>query len=300
MIANSDENDIVIIGHLAKDLIEVDGKTTSAIGGAVYYGALAGNQMNLKIAIITRLKKSDFQILNIFKKKNIDVYPTPTEETSGILNKYTSTNMEFRECFPLGFAGPFTISEIPELDPKFFVIGPIIAGEVELKLFRYLLSKYPHKLCLDIQGFIRTQDQGKLIYKDLKKSIKHEILSNIAVLKLDQIELRVLTSLDEVKEGAEMLKEFGPKEILITHEKGISLLTDNDYFIFPWKNRSSIGRTGRGDTAFISYLGSRIIKNPKESLKFSAALTSLKMESNGAFSLPLNAVNDFIHKEYSD
>ena len=35
---NSDSADIVILGHVAKDIIEIDGKSHDSLGGAVYYG----------------------------------------------------------------------------------------------------------------------------------------------------------------------------------------------------------------------------------------------------------------------
>jgi sugar/nucleoside kinase (ribokinase family) len=300
MSASPFKTDITIIGHLAKDLIEIDGKIKESMGGEVYYGALAGNQMGLKVAIITRLKKSDWKMLEVFNQKNIQVLATPSEETSGIHNIYSSKNMEFRTYIPLGFAGNFHISEIPLLTTKFFVIGPIVAGEVELDLFRYLAAKYPNNLCVDIQGFIRVRSNKKLFYKDLNEQDKKEILQKTKVLKVDQTELEILTKKTEIKQGAKILKTYEPREILITHEKGISVLTDDEYITFPWRNSSSLGRTGRGDTAFISYLGSRITKNPKESLKFSAALTSLKLETPGAFSLPINVVDNLIKKEYSN
>ncbi|MHA2278097.1 MAG: PfkB family carbohydrate kinase, partial [Candidatus Kariarchaeaceae archaeon] len=101
-----------------------------------------------------------------------------------------------------------------------------------------------------------------------------------------------------ISKAAEDLLTFGPKEILITHEEGISLFTNSESFNFSWKNKDSVGRTGRGDTAFISYLGSRITKSPPESLKFAAALTSLKMELPGPFALPLYQVTNLIKKEY--
>ena len=73
---------------------------------------------------------------------------------------------------------------------------------------------------------------------------------------------------------------------------------DSTILIFPWKNNSSIGRTGRGDTAFISYLGTRIFHDARTSLRFSAALTSLKMESQGPFNRSIKDVEDLIEKEY--
>ncbi|GAH44022.1 unnamed protein product [marine sediment metagenome] len=69
MVKEVFESDIAIIGHIAKDIIEIDGVSKSVLGGAVYYGGLAGSQMGLKVAIITRLKAEDFPFLDPFKKK---------------------------------------------------------------------------------------------------------------------------------------------------------------------------------------------------------------------------------------
>jgi len=295
----NESTDIVIIGHIAKDIIEIDGTSYTSLGGAVYYGGITGSHMGLKMTIVTRLKKVDFHFLEIFKKNGINCYAYPSEETSGLRNIYSSKNMEFRDYKPLGFAGLFKKEEIPEFrsPPKFFVIGSIVAGELDLDLLDYIKNKY-NNICLDIQGFIRFRDKKKVFYSPLSLKEKREIISQINVLKLDQTEAKVLTNHQDINKAARDLAEYGPNEILITHENGISIYTSNTTFTFPWKNKSSVGRTGRGDTAFISYLGSRLTKNPEESLKFAAALTSLKLESSGPFTLPLYQVESLIKKEY--
>lgn len=295
---NSESADIVILGHIAKDIIEIDGKSHDSLGGAVYYGGVAGSHMGLKITVITRLNEVDFDILNVFKKNGISYYAYPSEQTSGLKNIYSSKNMEYRDYEPLGFAGIFRKEEIPEINTKFFVIGPIIAGEVDLELLEYVKSKYPRNLCLDIQGFMRFREDGRVFYSTLSQKEKKQTISNINVLKLDQTEAEILTNQKTITSAAKNLIQFGAKEILITHERGISIFTLTKSFFFPWKNTSSMGRTGRGDTAFISYLGSRITKDPEQSLKFAAALTSLKLEAPGPFNLPLYQVESLIKKEY--
>lgn len=295
-----DSVDIVILGHFAKDIIEVDGVSSTSIGGAVYYGGIAGSHMGLKIAIITRLRKEDFEFLSIFKTNGVKYYAFPSEETSGLKNIYSSNNMEFRSYEPLGFAGLFKQEEIISINSKFFVIGPITAGEVDLELLEYLKTRYSENLCLDIQGFIRFRDNKKVFYSPLTLKEKKVIISNINVLKVDQTEAEVLTDQKNIENAAKNLLKLGPKEILITHEDGISIFGNNFSYSFSWKNKSSMGRTGRGDTAFISYLGSRIKKNPEQSLKFAAALTSLKLETPGPFNLPRYQVETLIKKEYSD
>ncbi|MFW9952889.1 MAG: PfkB family carbohydrate kinase [Candidatus Thorarchaeota archaeon] len=293
------KSDIAILGHFAKDIIEIDGKSQNALGGTVYYGGIAGSHMGLKITIITKLKKEDFRYLNIFKKNGINCIAYPSQETSGIKNIYSSKNMETRTYEPLGFAGAFSKEEIPEIITKLFVIGPIIAGELDLDLLDYLSKMFKGRLALDIQGFIRGIKDNKMMYFNLTEKEKLEIISKVDYLKIDETEAKILTNLPDLLLAGRKLKELGPKEILITHKEGIIILADKDSYSLPWRNKNNIGRTGRGDTAFISYLGSRLHKKPIESLLFAAALTSLKMESIGPFSLPLWLVNEFIKKEYN-
>ncbi|MFX1454575.1 MAG: hypothetical protein ACFFDB_04310, partial [Promethearchaeota archaeon] len=218
-----DSVDIVILGHLAKDIIEVDHRSYISLGGAVYYGGIAGSHMGLKITIITKLKEEDFKFLTIFKKNGINYYVYPSTETSGLKNIYSSDNMEFRSYKPLGFAGLFKKEEINKINTKFFVIGSIVAGEVNSKLLKYLKTVYPDNLCLDIQGFIRFRNERKVYYSALTLKEQKEIISGINVLKVDQTEANVLTNEMKISSAASKLLEFGPREVLITHQDGISV-----------------------------------------------------------------------------
>ena len=294
--------DIVILGHIAKDIIEIDGVSRVAIGGSVYYGGIAGSHIGLKIIIITRLKKEDFPILDDFTKYGVKYFAFPSEsnETSGLKNIYNSKNMEFRVCKPLGFAGLFKKEEILDIKTKYFVLGPILAGEIDMNLLDYIYMKYKGIICLDIQGFVRVRDKDKnLIYFcNLSETEKETILSKINILKVDHAEAEALTNTNDINEAAKKLLNYGSEEILITHEKGISVFTSSSNYFYPWKYKYITGRTGRGDTAFISYIGSRITKGPEESLKFATALTSLKLETSGPFILPLYQVESLIKKEF--
>lgn len=298
MTEDTYDSDITILGHIAKDIIEVDGKCRESLGGSVYYGGVAGSHMGLKVSVITSLRKEDFPILEVFKKKGIKCFAYPSKETSGLWNIYSSKNIEYRDYKVLGFAGLFKKENIPSINSKFFVIGPIIAGEIDIKLLQYLSEKYNGKLALDIQGVIRAIENGRIIYKYLTEEEKQLIFSKIDYLKIDQKEANFLTTKKNINDALIDLKSYGLKEILATHEKGISVNVSDEIYFFPWKNKTMVGRTGRGDTAFISYLGSRLTKNPEDSLKFSTALTSLKLESYGPFELTLFEVEAFIRENF--
>jgi sugar/nucleoside kinase (ribokinase family) len=298
MPPSTSEFEIVILGHIAKDIIEIDGKSEIKPGGGVYYGSIACSHMGLKILVITRLKETDKLILNDLKKYGVQFYATYSNETSGLRNIYNSKNLETRICKPLGFAGKFSKGEISEIKTRYFILSPIIAGEIDIELLNYLYQKFPEKICLDIQGFIRVRKNNDIVFQNLPEKEKKQILSQVSILKLDQTEAYAITDKKEIKDAAEELVKFGPKEILITHEKGISVYSNNNSFFYPWKYKTIKGRTGRGDTSFMSYVGSRLHKDINDSLKFAAALTSLKLELPGPFTLPIYEVDRFIKENY--
>ncbi|MHA1241471.1 MAG: hypothetical protein ACTSQU_11900 [Promethearchaeota archaeon] len=225
MVKEVFESDIVIIGHIARDIIEIDGVSKPVLGGAVYYGGLAGSRMGLKVAIITRLKVEDFPILESFEKHNIKYFAYPAKETSGIKNIYSSQNMEYRSYEPLGFAGAFNKEEIPDIKTKIFVIGSIIAGEIDLELLKYLNEKYNGRLGLDIQGFIRGIKDSKMQYFSLTEKEKVEIISKVDYLKVDETEAKVLTNLTSLPKAGKELTNLGPKRNKFNFTRRISLLS---------------------------------------------------------------------------
>jgi sugar/nucleoside kinase (ribokinase family) len=66
-----------------------------------------------------------------------------------------------------------------------------------------------------------------------------------------------------------------------------------------FSNSSVVGRTGRGDTTFAAYLSWRLEHGVEESLKFAAALVSIKMESVGPFKGTLADVMRRIEEKHS-
>lgn len=102
------ETDILMIGHFARDILVVDGRTWISSGGGVYYGRIVLCRLGLCVAVVTRLHPADFFHIEELEREGIQVFATSTPETSGIENIYDSADMERRICKPLGFAGAVT------------------------------------------------------------------------------------------------------------------------------------------------------------------------------------------------
>ncbi len=275
--------DVVLIGHFAKDKIVYQGQTETSSGGAVYYAGMALARLGWRTAIITRLHKDDFPRLDEMKQAGVAVFAAAAPATSGIENTYTTPDMDRRICKPLSFAGPFRIADFPALTARTWIVGPIIAGEVNMAVLKALKKRKGNGvLALDIQGFVRVPVNGDLVYRDWPRQA--EGLALIDALKVDHAEAEHLTGETDIARALPRLAALGPREILLTSAGGVYVYADGQIFHAPFTARIIRGRTGRGDTCFSSYLARRQTAGPAEACRFAAAVTSLKMEKPGPFS----------------
>lgn len=271
--------DIAVIGHFAEDKIIVGGQETVASGGSVYYGALALRRLGLRVAVVTRLAQEDMPRLDELKEAGIHVYAKAAEQTSGIENTYLTADMDRRLTRPLGFAGPFRLADVPRLQARIWLVGPIMAGEIDLPFVRALSTRGP--VALDAQGFVRVRAGDDLVFRDWAE--KAEGLPYVQYLKVDHAEAEVLTGQAGVLEAARVLAGWGPQEIVLTHARGVLVYADGAPYEASFTARSLAGRTGRGDTCFAAYLARRLSAPPDEACQFAAQVTSTKMETPGAF-----------------
>lgn len=288
--------DILMLGHFARDRVIVDGHAEECSGGGVYFGSVALRRMGLRVGIVTRLKADDFPYLDELKQEGVQVFATPATETSGIANYYNSADMERRVCKVLGFAGPIQIADLPDVTARVYAISPLIAGEVDFDLLTALAARGP--VALDVQGFVRVRDGDDLVFKPWVQMA--EGLAKVTYLKVDRAEAELLTGETDLVRAAQRLAEYGPREIVLTQSSGVTVFADGKVYEAPFTPHSLVGRTGRGDTCFSTYLGRRLTAPPEEACRFSAAVTTLKQEKPGPWRGTLEEVETVIanHKDH--
>jgi sugar/nucleoside kinase (ribokinase family) len=269
--------DILMIGHFAKDRLVVGNTSEISSGGGVYYGAVALRRIGVRVAVVTRLHTDDFPRLDELKREGVRVFATATPETSGIENIYDPVDMDRRVCKPLGFAGPFQRKEVPDLSAQVILVVPIIAGEVDLPLLRWLAGRGP--VGLDAQGFTRFREDGRLVYHQWPDVA--EGLALVTYLKVDRVEAELLTDQADLRVAARQLAAYGPREVVVTQSSGVTVYAGGQIYEAPFTPRSLAGRTGRGDTCFAIYVGRRLSAPAGEACRFAAAVTTLKQEQPG-------------------
>jgi sugar/nucleoside kinase (ribokinase family) len=271
--------DVAVIGDFAKDRVVYRGQVEISSGGSVYYGAIALQRIGIRTVVITRLAEQDFQLLDELKREGITVYAQPAPQTSGIENIYTTENMDHRVCHTIGFAGPFRLGEMPRISAHTYLVGPLMAGIVDIPILRDLSTM--GNVALDAQGFVRVRKGNDLVITDWSE--KEMGLAFVKVLKVDDVESEVLTGEKNRFKALKSLATYGPSEIVLTHANGVTVYAGGEFYEAPFVPRKIVGRTGRGDTCLAVYLGTRLNSHPKEACWLAAAATSLKLERAGPF-----------------
>jgi len=272
--------DIAFIGHYTKDTIVYPHLTRLVDGGAFNYGANVAARMGLRVAVVTRLAREDWHVVEALERLGVTAFATPTPASTCLRLIYPTANLDERTIELTSSAGPFTPSEVASVQAKAFAIGASVRGEVPGEIVEALAAK-GGMLALDVQGFLRVVRRGVLT--DDGWPGKEEILRRVTVLKTDAAEARLITGESDRYAAAQRLAAYGSREVLVTHAGGVLVYHDGVFDEAPFVPQEIRGRSGRGDTCTSAYLSRRLTAPPREAITWAAAVTSLKLEAEGPF-----------------
>ena len=294
----SKEYDITFIGHMCYDeIIPFEGEKHIAPGSAVLCGAMVAGRIGKKVAAVVKMSPKDEHILKAMQDVGVDTYMIPSEDTTYSQVLHESANMDERTLTLVKSAGLINISDVPELETRCAHLAGISDTEFDMDLIKGLKAR-GYSLSTDMQSFVRHVTPSRVIeYSDVAN--KKEIAAVMDKLKLDVVEARILTGTDDLEKAAIIVESWGCPEILITQSEGVLARVNGKTYYEKFSNSNVTGRTGRGDTTFSAYLSQRLENEVAKSLKFAAALVSIKMESPGPFSGTLEDVYQRINEKHS-
>ncbi len=271
--------DIVLLGNFSKDRIVLpNGDKIEKPGGGVYYGAFPLKKLGVNVGVCTKLARDDFGLLFEFKEKNIPLMPIETASTVSIENIYPEKDMGIRQQRILAQGEKIKAEEVP-LFKTIFIHFTSLLNEIPLELIKKFFNQA--KISLDVQGFTRKVEGTKIVRQAWLE--KEKILRYVTILKLDLEEGEILTGKKNPEDIGQSLIKFGPREILITSDKGVYLYTAEKFYFREFKPVKIVGRTGRGDTCIACYLAKRLNEAPEEALDFAAKIVTLKLEKEGPY-----------------
>jgi len=294
---NAQLYDIAFLGHYTKDTIISSTGTRVVDGGAFNYGSNVAARMGLKVAAITRLAKEDFHVVEKLKDLGVDVFTHISPQSTCLRLEYPTSNVDERIIYVTSSAGPFALAEVENIQARAIVIGASMRGEVSLEIIEEL-SKKETILAADVQSFIRVNENDKLVPKEWPE--RDSTLARLDILKTDAVEAELLFGECDLYTAAKKMQDLGPQEVVITHRNGLLVYVDGKFYEEKFLPKEIIGRSGRGDTCIASYTAKRLNASPQEATVWAAAVTSLKMETEGPFQRTIQEVNHLIYNKYKN
>ncbi len=275
--------DITFIGHMCYDeVVPFQGEPIIAPGSAVLCGAVTSARIGAKTAAIVKMSLDEDKINQPMRDLGIDVFVIPAECTTYSRVLHESANVDERKITLVRTAGLIKIEDIPEFKSRCVHLAGISDSEFDMALIDALKAR-GYSLSTDMQSFVRQimPITHEINFGDV--SNKKEIVSKMDKVKLDIVEAKVLTGTSDLEKAALAVESWGCPEIMITHSEGVLVRSCGKQYYERFSNNSVVGRTGRGDTTFAAYLAHRLDHSAAESVKFAAALVSIKMETYGPF-----------------
>lgn len=265
------------------------GETVVAPGSAVLCGAIAAARIGARVAVVTKIAQADEGILKPFKDLGVETFVVPSKVTTYAVVIHPTPNVDERILKIRRSSGPFALEDMPTIATRNLHLAGISDQEFSLDFMRGL-HDLGYALSADMQSFVRQVDPiGRdILFKDVP--LKREIVALMSKVKLDIVEAKVLTGTEDLEEAAKIFESWGCPETVITSADGALARVRGKTYYQKFTNRSTVGRTGRGDTTFAAYLARRNDHDVADSLGFAAALVSIKMETPGPFQGTLSDV----------
>ncbi|SFI97900.1 PfkB family carbohydrate kinase [Myroides guanonis] len=277
-------NKLLIVGTVAFDAIETPfGKTDKILGGAATYIGLAASHFKVQSAIVS-VVGDDFpqEYLDLLSSRNIDL--TGVEKVSGGKTFFWSgryhNDLNSRDTLDTQLN---VLAEFNPVVPENFKDADVVMlgnlhPNTQISVLDQMTEK-PKLVVLDTMNF----------WMDCALEELKEVMKRIDVITINDEEARQLSGEYSLVKAAEVIRQMGPRYVVIKKgEHGALLFDKHDVFFAPALPLKEVfDPTGAGDTfagGFAGYLAqsSNIsFKNMKNAIIYGSNLASFCVEKFG-------------------
>ena len=282
--------EIVVVGHLSRDLIITSESSQEALGGGTAYAMLAPALGAFGAGIISKVG-ADFEdaYRTTLKDSGLDLSGLTTEgmTSTRFVNQYDTfgNRTQFVESLAPSIL-PDDFSD-NHLDATIIHFSPLTHFEIDIECIR--LSKSSGALVsLDVQGYIRAIDSAKKVIPRTWDE-RDEVLGLVDVVKFHESELFATVPAESELAAASYVLSLGPRIVLVTHDhRGSIIYTRNSQIGIPLVlGRKQVDSTGCGDTYAIGFLLEYIRSaDVKRAGLFAATCSSFNAETLGPYDMP--------------
>jgi len=292
-------NRLLIVGTVAFDSIETpDTRVNKVLGGAATHISISASLFNINSAVIS-IVGGDFpyEYFQIFKKRNIDISELKIEKNGKTfywIGKYAK-NMNQRDTLKTEVNVLENFDPVvPEnfTSPNVLVLGNLDPS-VQLKVMSQIITP-PKITILDTMNF--WMDNAM---ENLKK-----IISKVDLICINDDEVKQLTGLNSLAEGARKILNMGPNYVIVKKGEYGSMLIDKlntfECPAFPVKKVKD--PTGAGDSfagglaGYLTTVNSSSFDDIKKAIMYGTATASFSVEGFGINGIEKINYNDIINR----
>ena len=208
------EYDVMIVGPATRDVnIDYTGEESRIVGGAVTFCTPAAAAAGASVFAAVKAAPQDGEVLRAFRLPEEDRAILPSRYTTEMRNQYFTADREKRKASCPAQSDPILPEEIPPVSRKLTHLAGLLYGDFPNELLDSL--KNQSRLTADIQGFLRCNENGSLVFHDWAD--KRKYLPYFDILKTDAAAAEIHTGLSDRREAARQLLLWGVPEVLISY-----------------------------------------------------------------------------------
>jgi len=280
--------DIVVVGHLSRDLLVTPKTTREALGGGTAYAMLAPSLGISKCGIVSCVGNDfDEEYMRALAKSGLDMTGINQDgpHTTRFINQYDSTGARTQRVEAI--AAPIKRNALLEhhLQSRVIHFCPLI-GEIGISCIK-AAKEAGALISLDPQGFLRTVQGDRVVPKEWTD--RAAVLEHVDVLKLDEAELKsAVGTTTEIVAVSKLLSE-GPEIVIVTRDRrGSTIYTQESRIDIPLVLADQlVDTTGSGDTYAIGFLVEYTRnENLRQAGVFGASCASFNLETMGPYDMP--------------
>ncbi len=282
--------EIVIVGHLSRDLIITPETKREALGGGTAYAMLAPAIGAFGAAIISRVGE-DFEdkYRNTLESSGLDLsgLQTSGDNTTRFVNEYDTRGRRIQRVESLAPSiEPADFSE-EHFFAKIIHFSPLTPDEIVSSCYE-AARKEGALISLDVQGYVRAiSDEGIVSLRSWDE--RDAILSQVDVVKYHDSELKLTDAYESELSVVSHILNLGPIIVIVTRDhRGSTIYTRNSQIDIPLVlSKTQVDSTGCGDTYTIGFLMEYMRSaDVSRAGLFGATCSSFNAETVGPYDMP--------------
>jgi len=281
--------EIVVVGHLSRDLLISPEITRESLGGGTAYAMLA-SAVGAKGAGIVSCVGQDFEqeYTDVLRKSGLDLTGLRKRgpHSTRFVNIYDSAGKRTQRVEAV--APRLTSQDYAEhhLRSKVFHFCPLTAAELHLSCLEQADASGAF-VSLDVQGYLRAIDGDQVVPREWEE--RDDILGYVDLLKFDSQELKIAYGDIPKASAVEQIIKLGPRMVIVTRDRRGSIIFTRDSRVdIPLVLADKfVDATGCGDTYVIGFLLEyKRTEDVRRAGLFGATCASYNLETVGPYSMP--------------